>query len=375
MGTTTNSSLQTETIRNNFVMDKYKYTPDYPVAPGATLKEALDERGLSQTDLAVRLGMSEKTISQIINGVAPITYETAEKLELVLGIPAHYWNRRELAFREAIARIEATERLQSEIAWLDELPIKFLREWKHLTAEDKPGLVRQALQFFGVSSVEAWRSAFIKPSAQFRGKAVQEKRPGYVAAWLRIGDLQAAGIESAPFSPDEFRRALADIRGMTTWSAQKWFKELPVRCAAGGVAVVFTREIPSAAVSGATRWLTKDKALIQLSLKFKTDDQIWFTFFHEAGHILLHGRKQVFVEYGHSNATDEEREANEFACETLIPQAFSARLPSLQAKSQIVEFAASIGISPSLVLGRLQHDKLIHPVLFNDLKTKLKWSS
>lgn len=72
----------------------YPFQPDYAVPPGATLKETLEAKGLSQADLAVRSGMAEKTISQIVNGIAPISCETAEKLELVLGIPASFWNAR-----------------------------------------------------------------------------------------------------------------------------------------------------------------------------------------------------------------------------------------------------------------------------------------
>ena len=134
---------------------------------------------------------------------------------------------------------------------------------------DKALLVRQVLKFFGVSSVDSWRLAWGNLAAQYRGQAAREKRPGYVAAWLRMGDLQAEGIATAPFDADEFKRTLSDVRKMSMLPASAWVKEMPVRCAAAGVAVVFTREIPNAAVSGATRWLTKDKALIQLSLKFK----------------------------------------------------------------------------------------------------------
>src|SRR5213075_3273217 len=147
------------------------------------------------------------------------------------------------------------------------------------------------------------------------------------------------------------------------------------RCALAGVAVVFTKEIPSAAVSGATRWLTKDKALMQLSLKFKSDDQVWFTFFHEAGHILLHGKKQQFVEFGLSAETDEEREANEFARDTLIPQSVAHRLPHLKTREQICEFARALQIAPGIVVGRLRHDELVFPGAFADLIRRLKWNS
>lgn len=350
------------------------YVPDYAVAPGATLKEILDEKGISQTDFAVRAGLAEKTVSQIVNGVAPITYETAEKFELVLTVPAHFWNRRELAYREALAKTETTKRLEVELEWLKEVPVKELKERGYIDPDaDRASLVRLVLQFFGVSSVDAWRTAWGNPAAQYRGQAAQERRPGYVAAWLRMGELQAEGIETMPFDAEEFKHALADVRAMSTMPASQWAKSVPSRFAVAGVAVVFTKEIPNAAVSGATRWLTKDKALIQVSLKFKSDDQVWFTLIHEAGHILKHGKKQIFVEFGLRNDTEDEREANEFARDVLIPPEYANRLPYLRTKEQVMEFAKTIGIAPGIVVGRLQHDELIHPGLFNDLKRKLTW--
>lgn len=353
-----------------------KYEPDYAVAPGATLKELLEEKGISQASLAIRSGLSEKTISQIINGVAPVTYETAEKFEMSLGVPANFWNQRELTYRESLERIAATERLKADFAWLDEVPLDVLKKRKYVNDSefDRAALVRLSLKFFGVSSVDAWRQAWGNPIAKFRGEKAKEKHPGYVAAWLRMGDLQAEAIASAPFDADKFRRALADVRKMTLLPATQWVKELPARCAAAGVAVVFTREIPSAAVSGATRWVTKDKALIQLSLKFKTNDQVWFTFFHEAGHILLHSKKQLFVEFGANNSTDEEREANDFARDQLIPRSHASRLPFLKNRAQITAFARAIEIAPGIVVGRLQKDELVFPSAFYDLKRKLDWA-
>jgi len=84
-------------------MGKYKFEPDYTVPPGATLKEILDTKGMSQADLCLRTGLAEKTVSQIVNGVAPISYETAEKFELAIGVPSSFWNSREVAYRQAIA--------------------------------------------------------------------------------------------------------------------------------------------------------------------------------------------------------------------------------------------------------------------------------
>jgi transcriptional regulator with XRE-family HTH domain len=351
-----------------------KYDPDYAVAPGATLKELLEEKGISQTALAVRTGMTDKTLSQIINGVAPITYETAEKFEMAIGVPARFWNERELVYREKLAHIAATERLKHDLAWLDEIPVDVLQQRGYVeNVSDGAILVRLVLKFFGVSSVDAWREAWGNPVAQFRGGSAKEKRPGYVAAWLRMGDIQSEATELTPFDAEEFRRALSDVRRMTTLPAKQWAKDVPARCALAGVAVVFTKEIPTSAVSGATRWKTKDKALIQLSLKFKWADQVWFTFFHEAGHILLHSKKQMFVEFGINNANDEEREANQFSRDMLIQPQHAGRLPYLKNRKLISDFATAIGIAPGIVVGRLQHDDLAFPSAFNDLRKKLAW--
>jgi Zn-dependent peptidase ImmA (M78 family) len=239
------------------------------------------------------------------------------------------------------------------------------------------------LGFFGVGSVESWRKMWVAPAAQYRGKTVQEKRPGFAAAWLRIGEVMAQEEQCEPFDAREFRRALAEIRELTVEPATTWRERMRCLCRAAGVAVVFTREIPRASVSGATRWLTKDKAVIQLSLKYRTDDHLWFTFFHESAHVLLHGKKHVFLTYSKKQTSpthddpheeEEEREANRFAQDILIPPSAAQRLPFLRGKVQIRQFAASINVAPGIVVGRLQRENLLPPSHCNDLKRKFDWA-
>ena len=209
--------------------------------------------------------------------------------------------------REALVKLDEAERLEKDVEWLREIPLPALIDRGYIQQdEDSRSLVRQALRFFGVSSVEAWRNTWQSPAAQYRGSAAQEKHPGFVAAWLRMGEIQAEKLRPAPFDARRLRSALAEARALTRLPLSEAVPKLIALCAGAGVAMVLTKEIRNAGVSGAVRWLSKDKALIQLSLKYKTHDQLWFTFFHEAAHILLHGKKQVFIEYGISNATDED---------------------------------------------------------------------
>ena len=138
--------------------------------------------------------------------------------------------------------------------------------------------------------------------------------------------------------------------------------------------MVFIPELPKTGVHGATRWLG-DKAVIQLSLRYKSNDHLWFTFFHEAGHIVKHGRKEVFIE-GKGLNGDKEEEANVFACDKLIPPASLRQFleqgsPTL---ADIQLFAHNIGIAPGIVVGRLQHDGILPCDIGNKLKVFYRWA-
>lgn len=353
----------------------YTFQPDYAIPPGETLRELLDEKGLSQSDLARRTGMAEKTISQIMTGDAPISLDTATKLELVLGTPASFWNSRELAYRESLARVEASERFASDVVWLKEIP------WKEMVGRgfvedvaDKAEKVRLALRFFCVSSVDAWRETWLKPAAQFRGGDVAKKHPAEVSAWLRMGQINADKIECQPYDEKAFKVAIAEVRKLLTQSSDVWYPAMIKLCAAAGVAVVFVKEIPGASVSGATQWVSKDKAILQLSLKYKKDDQIFFSFFHEAAHILKHGRK-TFVDSGESVNDEIEEEANDFARKVLIPPQYDrdlARLLPKCSRVDVLALAQKANICPGVIVGRL-HRMGMDPRFFQGLRVTIQW--
>jgi Zn-dependent peptidase ImmA (M78 family) len=135
-------------------------------------------------------------------------------------------------------------------------------------------------------------------------------------------------------------------------------------------------ELPKTHLSGIARWLSKDKALIQLSLRHKTNDHLWFSLFHEAGHILLHGKKAVFIDERGGDHAELEAEANLFASNLLIPAASYARFTSAKdfSGASVKRFAAQQGIAPGIVVGRLQHDGLIPYSMQNELKERLVWA-
>jgi hypothetical protein len=145
-----------------------------------------------------------------------------------------------------------------------------------------------------------------------------ESRPGDAAAWIRQGELQAQQIECAPFDKTRFSAALEEIRPLTREESVVFEPRMKQLCANAGVAVALVREMKKVPWNGATKWLTPNKAMILLSLRGKGEDKFWFSFFHEAGHVLKDKKKGLFIN-DESNGDLSEKKADAFAAETLIP--------------------------------------------------------
>lgn len=347
------------------------YRPTSVSPPGATLADILGEQGMTQVELAERLGRTPKMVNEVVQGKAPITAETAVQLERALGVPAQFWLARESAYREFLARQHELNELRGAIAWVRDLP------WSDMVRlgwvpETAPGVqrVQQALRFFGVASVHAWKQSYEAPLGQFR-ISDHGKKLGAVAAWLREGERAAARVPCAAYNRDGLRARIGELRRLTVNTSFKSFAApLVEQCAQVGVCVVFVPTPSGCPANGVTRWLTPERALVQLSFRYRTADILWFTFFHELGHLLLHPKKSLFLE-DIGAKDDREREADRFAADTLIPSSHAAQLGSLSTESAVAQFASKLGIHPGIVVGRLQHDGLLSHASLNSLKVRL----
>lgn len=360
-------------------MDKHtlnEYQPDYAVPPGDVLAVELEMRGMTQQELAKRTGLTPKHIVAIAKAKSAITPETAIKLERALGMPAEYWLNLESQYQEVLARLEEEHQLDRDLGWLKRIPVSAMAKfgWMQKHKDAKAQLI-EVLRFFGIASVDQWDDMWPNLNVAYRQHNSHEVFPEAVSAWLRRGEIEAAQIHCEPYDRANFRQALDEIRGLTTQAPEIFVPRMQELCAKAGVAIVFVPALPKTGVSGATRWINPQKALIQLSLRYKTDDHLWFTFFHEAGHILLHGKKELFIEGGNGLDEVKEGEANEFAQIELIPKksfaTFLAQKP--YSKAAIERFAREIGIAPGIVVGQLQHKGLLPRSYCNDLKQTFKW--
>jgi len=329
---------------------------------------------MSQSELAQRMGRTKKTINEIIKGKAEITIDTALQIELVLGTPASFWIERERLYREYLARKNENQRLKGYLGWLKQIPYRQMTELGWLKFyEDKIEQLRESLNFFAVVSPEQWEEIWgINLSIDFRKSQAFDSDKGAITAWLRQGEIEASKINCADYNELKFRDALRQIRSLTVKSIEVFQPQMIELCAAAGVALVFVPELPKTRVCGATRWLGSQKALIQLSDRYKTNDHFWFSFFHEAGHILLHGKRILFLEGQDIQDTIKEKEADIFAANFLIDsrdwQRFVAN--NSLSKKAINQFAEQLGIHPGIIVGRMQHEQIISYQNCNDLKDK-----
>jgi addiction module HigA family antidote len=356
------------------------YTPDYLVTPGEVLEEYLVQERLSQVSLAARTGLAPKTINEIIKAKSAITAETALRLERTLGRPAHFWGNLERQYQEDKVRLADKIRLEECLPWLSIFPVNEMAKLGWIEKlKDKVMQLDALLRFFAVASPEGWDAIWgRKLQAAFRKTEQSQENVALISAWLRRGEIIAQNQSCSPFDKQKFQNSLAEIRRMTTVESPGIFvPRLKSICAAAGVAVVFVDALPKLGVYGASYW-GGGKYVMQLSSYRKSHDQLWFTVFHEACHIIHHSRKELYV--GEGQTEDEkarENEANAFARDKLIPtrglKTFlgSTPFPTLHG---VAQFAKSIGIAPGIVVGRLQHDGVLSRKVGNGLKAPFNWS-
>ena len=347
-----------------------QYRPDDAIPPGETVRESLEALGMTQAELSRRSGLSAKHVNQILQGLAPVTPETALAFERVLGVPARFWNSLEANYRARRVRLREGEVSAEDAEWIRRLPVKELADRGFIESSTDAGTRRERLlTFFGVASRESWDAVWLAPDASFRRSTVFAADPHATAAWLRIGELEARSADVAVFNRARFFVALEMIRSLMREPPGQFEPEMRRLCAESGVVLVITDGLAKTRANGVARWLSPTVALVQLSLRGRWEDVFWFSFFHEAGHIALHGKRETFLE-GDRRRGAEEQEADEFASNMLIPKRYEADLYRIRTLGEAQAFARRLAIPPAIVVGRLQHEGLLAQRVGNRLRRR-----
>lgn len=354
------------------------WSPNWATHPGEHLAEQLEARGWTQADFARLAGLTPKLVSTIVSGRNPVTPDTAIKLERVLGLKAEIWTRLQSNWdlHEARARAQAAD--PDTEAWVAQFPIKELQARAVLPKKaDVSALKEGLLRLFGIGAIDAYPQRLASLMVQHRQSKAHPASPHHVAAWLMLGEEKARGMDLATFDAERFLAAAHAIRALTLANPAEFGPRMTALCAEAGVALVFEKPIGSTRLYGSARWFDRDHALIQMTLRMKTNDHFWWTFFHEAAHLLLHrGRSFVDQEQDGESADPFEQEADRWAEKILVGRAhfedFAMRRP--RSEAAIRRFAAEAGIHPGIIVGMLQHRGVLPYRNLNRLKERFAWS-
>ncbi|MBP6429967.1 MAG: HigA family addiction module antidote protein [Bacteroidales bacterium] len=357
-----------------------QFFPDEVFHPGETLSEKLSEEKMSLKEFAMRCDMSEKTINEIVKGKASISYESSMKFENVLGIPAYFWIKRQSEYDGYRARLDNIKQLEGSVEWAKQFPVLEM-EKKGWIAKGKNFIEKTSfiLRFFGLSSSIAWEGFYLSQELRtaFRISLKQVQNPYAVSAWLRKGDIDFRDCEvKNVYNKKLLEDSLPKIRAIMVAQPDDFFSQLQNVCSEVGIVLLHTPCLTNAPISGATRWVG-DVPLIQISCRFKRSDNFWFSFFHELGHILLHGKKDVFLEFDKLSVNDKEKEdeADQFATKMTFSKELESKFideNDIITHDSIVSFAKKYKLHPSLIVGRLQHKEIIKYSQFRELLTSIE---
>lgn len=334
------------------------------IPPGETIKEQLSFRSMSQKEFALRMGLTEKHITNLLKGRVQLTSNVAMRLEAVLGVPAMFWENLEALYRETLLKVEAENQLEADVEIAQKLPCPDMVKngWipSSKNSYDKVVILRK---FFEVSTLQLINNPAINRIACRRFSS-GDKSDYSLLAWAQQAKIEARNCNTAPINISGLKKIIPTIRSMSVLSPEKFCPELRNLFSDNGIALIFLPHIKDSALHGASFYDGK-KIVVGLTVRGKYADKFWFSLFHEIAHI-------IYGHIGQANGTsdDDEKKADLFARETLVP---SESLKSLVqdrifTTETLIQFANSINIDVGILVGRLQHDGIIRHNQFNNLK-------
>ena len=355
-------------------MSKRYESNEYVIVPGDTILELLELNSMTQLDLSDKTGINKKTINEIIKGKAPITTTTALKLEYVFNIPASFWNNLESNYREVLERQKDFDSIIEDEKYLKNIPYNEMskRNWDYIEITRSPfERVVNLRKFFSVASLGF--NTELKRKLAFRKQDNDSFSYESLYCWLRYGEIQSNNIEYPKFDIIKLKESVEKIRSLTSYLFLDKIDEIRELLKDCGVSLIFEPHLPNTYVNGVSYKITKDKAIIMISDRGKKDDILWFTLFHEIAHLIMHSKKEVFIDGDNELKSSIEKEADDFAKNTLISKnAYDDFIENnIINEKTIRKFSKDNNIIPGILVGRMQKEGIIGYNEFNNLITRI----
>lgn len=332
--------------------------------PGVYIKETLEAMEMTAREFSARTGISERTLSAIINGNGDITFDIAYKLSLYFDNSVNYWTNLQNQYNLYTYEIEKEKELEEEWNLIKGVK-KYLLESNYISDEDgKTEIICKCRQVVGVNSLLLLKKedSFVCLKEQH---TKNEADCFFQNFWIALALNEARKKDVNPFSKSLLISSLTEIRNMTIQNPTVFYPKLQKIFDNCGISFVLLPYLSKSNIYGATKWFSKDNVMLAISNRGEKADLFWFTLFHEISHVLMEHRRETLINMKGS----EDEEADRMASEMLIPQKEWDKFTSckIYTKESINEFAKEIGIHPCIVLGRLHKEKKVPYDRFNKI--------
>ena len=333
---------------------------EFIIHPGETLKEVLEDRGMSQRELALRTDVTETHISNIVNCQKDISVSFAKKLEYALGIDASFWINLQANYDKELADFEEVNRISK-----DEIDI--MRRLKDISnymqqsglAKNEPNPSLRVIQLRKVLNVSSLaRIPDVSQVGAYRLAKTVDADPYILFAWLRLCDLVNATCEiEQPLDIEKLKDRIPAIKKLMFEhinNIQLRLRELFAEC---GIKFLMIKHFRGAPVQGVIKKSEEGSLSLIMTNRHKFADIFWFTLFHETGHIINGDIANQLIDF-ECVENEAEREADQFASNVLIEQEKYEQFVKQGdfSLSQINRFSAKEGIPNYILIGRLQKD-------------------
>ncbi len=355
------------------------FEPNWASAPGATIIRLMDTKEIAFDEMASGLGISENQLQALIDGRARIDGKLASALSDNLGSTPRFWLARDKTYVNELSRLAPNSGDASQ--WIKSLPIRSMRKYGWVDANRCEDTIKKSvLRFFGCDDLQSWNAKYSSGvgAVAFRTSFAFEANEMATLVWLRAGERQAEHMQLSDYDRQGFMDVLPRLRRLSAFKHPKTFlPRLVESCRAVGVAVTTARAPEGCRASGASWVLTSQHPIIHLSFRHLSEDHFWFTFFHEAAHVVLHGEDHIDVEGSNpsmNTSQAKEDEADEFAQNILVSSEVLDDLRRNPAPKRILAAARNSGVTPGIIVGQLEKAKVLAPGRLSRMKHRYRWA-
>ena len=348
------------------------------IHPGETLKEVLEEREMSQRELAMRTDVTEAHISNVVNCQKSISVTFAKKLEYALGVDASFWINLQANHDKELADFEELNAISSEELEILERLKSIVKHLQQIGIIDQgvrgSMFVIQLRKLLNVSSLERIPEVS-QATGAYRLATATNVDPYVLFTWLRMCDLMTdyQQIEQE-LDTDELKKKLPLLKELMFEDVDKIQSKLKTYFAECGIKFSLAKHFRGAPVQGVIKKNSDGTLGLILTIRRKFADIFWFTLFHEVGHIINGDIEDKLIDYEFTKSEAEDR-ADEFAANVLID---SEKYEQFMKRGDyslrcIKPFSAEQNIPPYILIGRLQKDRHLKYHQYSAEKVRYEW--